>query len=78
MVKIKIGSVFITFLFLKMEELMEQFKNVHRELQQLKVSGFSTAELKRDINAIEEERDLVTRRIERLRQKTESIPNQSG
>ena len=55
------------------EELIDQFKNVHREFEALRTSGFSTAELRRDITAMEEERDLVLRRVERMKQKVSPL-----
>lgn len=42
---------------------------MHREHEALRTSGFSTVELRRDISAMEEERDLVMRRIDRMKQK---------
>lgn len=55
--------------FFQYEELIDQFKNVHREHEALRTSGFSTVELRRDISAMEEERDLVMRRIDKMKQK---------
>ena len=48
---------------------------MHREYESLQNSGYSTQELRRDIAAMEEERDLVTRRIERMKQRVDDIPN---
>uniref|UniRef100_A0A8C2J491 Intraflagellar transport 81 homolog n=1 Tax=Cyprinus carpio TaxID=7962 RepID=A0A8C2J491_CYPCA len=46
------------------EELVEGFKNIHKECEQLKSSGFSTAEIRRDIVAMEEEEDQLIKRVE--------------
>ncbi|RXG61203.1 Intraflagellar transport protein 81-like protein [Armadillidium vulgare] len=72
------GDADVADMATKNDELMEQFKMMHMEHEELKNSGFSTTELRRDIASMEEERDLVTRRIERMRQKTDGMPNQEG
>lgn len=70
-----LGDADVADIHIKYEELIDQFKNIHREYEALRTSGFSTAELRRDITAMEEERDLVLRRIERMKQKVEGTPN---
>uniref|UniRef100_A0ACB8FZM2 Intraflagellar transport protein 81 n=1 Tax=Sphaerodactylus townsendi TaxID=933632 RepID=A0ACB8FZM2_9SAUR len=57
------------------EELMEAFKNLHKECEQLKMSGFSTAEIRRDITAMEEEKDQLIKRVERLKKRVETVQN---
>ncbi|XP_026547364.1 intraflagellar transport protein 81 homolog, partial [Notechis scutatus] len=57
------------------EELMEAFKSLHKECEQLKTSGFSTAEIRRDITAMEEEKDQLVKRVERLRKRVETVQN---
>ncbi|XP_035693402.1 intraflagellar transport protein 81 homolog isoform X1 [Branchiostoma floridae] len=57
------------------EELVEQFKELHKEFTELKKSGFSTSDIKKDIQSMEEEKEQVVRRIERLKKKVESVPN---
>ncbi|XP_033618339.1 intraflagellar transport protein 81 homolog isoform X3 [Fukomys damarensis] len=57
------------------EELMEVFKTLHKECEQLKTSGFSTAEIRRDIGAMEEEKDQLIKRVERLKKRVETVPN---
>ena len=51
------------------EELIEQFKNVHRENEAIKNSGYSTAELRKDIEEMEKEKEIVQKRIERMQRK---------
>uniref|UniRef100_A0A8C2J492 Intraflagellar transport 81 homolog n=1 Tax=Cyprinus carpio TaxID=7962 RepID=A0A8C2J492_CYPCA len=51
------------------EELVEGFKNIHKECEQLKSSGFSTAEIRRDIVAMEEEEDQLIKRVEWLKKR---------
>lgn len=57
------------------EELVEGFKTYHKECEQLKSSGFSTAEIRRDIGAMEEEKDQLIKRVERLKKRVEPVPN---
>ncbi|XP_073675085.1 intraflagellar transport protein 81 homolog [Garra rufa] len=56
-------------------ELVEGFKNIHKECEQLKSSGFSTAEIRRDIVAMEEEKDQLIKRVERLKKRVEAVSN---
>ncbi|KAK0151745.1 Intraflagellar transport protein 81 [Merluccius polli] len=57
------------------EELVETFKNYHKECEQLKSSGFSTAEIRKDIGVMEEEKDQLIKRVERLRKRVETVPS---
>ncbi|RUS70096.1 hypothetical protein EGW08_022145, partial [Elysia chlorotica] len=57
------------------EELMEQFKDLHKQSEHLKNSGFNTGEIRKDITNMEEEKEQLLKRIERLRRKVESHPN---
>ncbi|KAM4707425.1 intraflagellar transport protein 81 homolog [Discoglossus pictus] len=57
------------------EELMESFKIIHKECEQLKSSGFSTSEIRRDISAMEEEKDQLMKRVERLKKRVETVQN---
>ncbi|NXU70029.1 IFT81 protein, partial [Oreotrochilus melanogaster] len=57
------------------EELMEAFKSLHKECEQLKTSGLSTAEIRRDISAMEEEKDQLIKRVERLKKRVETVQN---
>ncbi|KAM3611337.1 uncharacterized protein V6R79_016846 [Siganus canaliculatus] len=57
------------------EELVEGFKTYHKECEQLRTSGFSTAEIRKDINSMEEEKDQLIKRVERLKKRVESVSN---
>ena len=48
---------------------MEQFKDLHKQSEQLKNSGFNTGEIRKDITNMEEEKEQLLKRIERLRRK---------
>lgn len=65
----------INGIYLQYEELMEQFKELHKQSTQLASSGFNTAEIRKDITNMEEEKEQLIKRIERLRRKVESHPN---
>lgn len=60
------------------EELMEQFKDLHKTIEQQRASKFSVAEVRKDIASMEEEKEQLTKRIERLKQKAMSSPNSSA
>ncbi|XP_029296543.1 intraflagellar transport protein 81 homolog isoform X1 [Cottoperca gobio] len=57
------------------EELVEGFKTYHKECELLRTSGFSTAEIRRDISAMEEEKDQLIKRVDRLKKRVESVSN---
>ncbi|XP_033935523.1 intraflagellar transport protein 81 homolog, partial [Pseudochaenichthys georgianus] len=57
------------------EELVESFKTYHKECELLRTSGFSTAEIRRDIGAMEEEKDQLIKRVDRLKKRVDSVSN---
>ncbi|XP_059360074.1 intraflagellar transport protein 81 homolog isoform X1 [Carassius carassius] len=80
LVKLEIPAEFlqddiIAETFHQYEELVGGFKNIHKECEQLKSSGFSTAEIRRDIVAMEEEKDQLIKRVERLKKRVEAVSN---
>lgn len=58
-------------------QLMEQFKELHKTVEQQRSSKFSVAEVRRDIKSMEEEKEQLTKRIEKLKSKSSSVPRQS-
>lgn len=54
---------------LQYEELIKQFKEWHKHSEQLKTSSFNTPEIRRDISQMEEEKEQLLKRIERLKRK---------
>ena len=62
-------------IFFQYDTLIEDFKNVHKELETIKNSGYSTIELRKDIEEMEKEKDIVEKRIERMQRKVEGAPN---
>lgn len=58
------------------EQLVEQFKELHKTVEQQRSSKFSVAEVRRDIKSMEEEKEQLTKRIEKLKNKSSSIPKQ--
>ncbi|KAA0199560.1 hypothetical protein HAZT_HAZT007344 [Hyalella azteca] len=69
-----LGDADISEVYGKYEMLVEQFKEVHRTHEALQNSGYSTAELRKDMTAMEEERDLLTQRIAKSKQRVQSNP----
>lgn len=57
------------------DALMEQFKELHKIVEQQRNSKFSVVDVRKDISSMEEEKEQLTKRIERLKQKAMSIPN---
>ena len=51
------------------ESLMAEFKDTHKQMETLKSSGFNTGDIKKDIGSMEEEKDQLIRRIDRLKKK---------
>ncbi|XP_017322345.1 intraflagellar transport protein 81 homolog [Ictalurus punctatus] len=80
LVKLDVPSEFladevIAEVYHQYEEVVEGFKNYHKECEQLRTFGFSAAEIRRDISAMEEEKDQLIKRVERLRKRVESVSN---
>ena len=59
------------------EQMVEQFKELHKTVEQQRSSKFSVAEVRRDIKSMEEEKEQLAKRIEKLKNKSSSIPRQS-
>ncbi|XP_028269658.1 intraflagellar transport protein 81 homolog [Parambassis ranga] len=57
------------------EELTDRFKTNHKECGQLRNSGSSTAEIRKDITAMDEEKDQIIKHIERMKKRTEAESN---
>jgi intraflagellar transport protein 81 len=47
--------------------MIEQFKSTHKQLEGMKSKGFTTSEIRKDIAAMEQEQESVTRKIEKLK-----------
>ncbi|KAH9280386.1 Intraflagellar transport protein 81 -like protein [Echinococcus granulosus] len=79
LVKVRIPSEFmhdpeISKLYAEHEALIRTFKNAHKRLESLKSEGLSTSEIKSDIAAMQEEKDQILRRINRMKKKLEMFP----
>lgn len=59
------------------DELVEQFKELHKTVEQQRSSKFSVAEVRRDIKSMEDEKEQLTKRVEKLRNKSSSVPKQA-
>ena len=51
------------------EEYIEQFKEIHKESESLKSIGLSTNDIKKDIQSMEDEKEQLAKRIERVKRK---------
>lgn len=51
------------------ENLIEEFKLIHKETETAKNSGYSVGELKSDMEAMEKEREIVLNRIQQIQRK---------
>lgn len=56
-------------LFFQYENLIEEFKLIHKETETAKNSGYSVGELKSDMEAMEKEREIVLNRIQQIQRK---------
>ena len=56
-------------------DLIQQFKELHKESEQLKQSGVSAAEIKKDIISMEEEKEQLIKRIERVKKRVDTVHN---
>lgn len=57
------------------EELVEKFKDSHKTIEQQRTSKFNVAEVRKDIASMEDEKEQLSKRIEKLKQKSMSAPN---
>ncbi|CAH8645789.1 unnamed protein product [Schistosoma mattheei] len=64
----------IAGLYQQYENSIENFKECHRKFESVKNGGLTTAEVKKDISAMQEEKDQLLRRVERMKKKLEAFP----
>ena len=57
------------------QDLVEQFKDVHKTVEHQRSSKFNVAEIRKDIASMEEEKEQLRKRIERLKNRSASAPN---
>ncbi|KAM3176758.1 hypothetical protein ACTXT7_005882 [Hymenolepis weldensis] len=62
-------------LYSEHEALIEAFKNTHKQLETIKHGSLSTCEVKNDITVMQEEKDQLLRRINRMKMKVENFPS---
>ncbi|EGD75009.1 CDV-1R protein [Salpingoeca rosetta] len=53
--------------------LIDTFKEVHKEVENMRSSGFSVSEVKNDIKHMEKEKDQLEKRVARMQQKYENV-----
>eukprot|EP00040_Diaphanoeca_grandis_P014480 m.73519 g.73519 ORF g.73519 m.73519 type:complete len:681 (+) comp24566_c0_seq1:120-2162(+) len=54
---------------------IEEFKEVHKEVEGFRKSEFSIVAIKEDIAMMEKEKEQIAKRVERIRRKTERLPH---
>ena len=52
---------------------MGEFKEIHKQSEMLKSSGFNTGDIKKDIASMDDEKEQLTKRVERLKRKVRSV-----
>ncbi|QQP49507.1 Intraflagellar transport protein 81 -like protein, partial [Caligus rogercresseyi] len=57
------------------EEILQAFKHAHKNREAIRNSGYSTLELRKDIEEMEKEKDIVAKRIDRMQRKLEGTPD---
>ena len=55
-------------------ELVEAFKETHKQMEEMQNSGFSADSVKADIRSMEQEKHQLAKRTERIRKKSEGLP----
>lgn len=60
--------------FQQYETALQEFKEVHKVVEHNNSSSFFVGEIRKDISSMEEEKEKLQRRIERLEKKASSIP----
>lgn len=72
------GDSDVQDLFQEYEHLIDEFKEFHKQYEQVQNSGYSTQEIRKDLTHMEEERDQLSKKIERLKRKVESHPRKDA
>ncbi|XP_054282354.1 intraflagellar transport protein 81 homolog [Macrosteles quadrilineatus] len=70
-----LGDADIANLVEQYDRLIEEFKATHKESENVKSTGNSVAELRSDIEAMEKEHNIVSKKIERMQRKVENVEN---
>lgn len=63
---------------MKYLDLIEEFKESHKGSEEIKDSGFSAGEIKKDILSMEEEKEQLKKRLERVKKRIDSVPNKDS
>ena len=64
--------IYLTCLFFALfqyEEQIDVFKDLHKQAENLKNSGYNTSEIRKDISNMEDEKEQLIKRVERLKRK---------
>jgi intraflagellar transport protein 81 len=60
------------------EALMGDFKETHKNYDHLMTTQHTTADLKVEIEKMEEEKEQIVKRLERVKKRVESVNNAGG
>ena len=64
---------FKKMLFFKYENLVNQFKETHKNYDHLMSTQHTTADLKKEIEQMEEEKEQIIKRLERVKKRVSSL-----
>ncbi|KAH3805179.1 hypothetical protein DPMN_133475 [Dreissena polymorpha] len=53
----------------------ETFKELHKQAENLRTGGYNTGEIRKDISNMEDEKEQLIKRVDRLKRKVEQHPN---
>uniref|UniRef100_A0A1B6E6H5 Intraflagellar transport protein 81 homolog n=1 Tax=Clastoptera arizonana TaxID=38151 RepID=A0A1B6E6H5_9HEMI len=73
-----LGDADVANLYEQYERLIEEFKATHKEYEFVKANGNSTSELRADIDTMEKEHNIVSKRIDRMMRKVENLSNRDS
>jgi len=66
---VTVAGVYVVVVVWKYEQLLQSFKENHKQLMSLKASSFNTADIRKDISSMEDEKDQLIKRVDRLKRK---------
>ncbi|GAB6031747.1 Intraflagellar transport protein 81, partial [Chamberlinius hualienensis] len=69
------GDVDISELYNQYLEMIETFKDSHKQVEQLRTASLSTTEIKQDIDNLLDEKKQLAKRVDKLKKKISGLPN---
>ncbi|PAA94343.1 hypothetical protein BOX15_Mlig015875g1, partial [Macrostomum lignano] len=65
-------------LYIQYEEHIEEFKQVHKNVEAAKSASLPTGDIKKDIKAMQDEKEQLVRRVDRTKKRVQSFPNSAS